>query len=284
MTTLDKTTRDVVITPKRGLLDIGLYDVWGARDLIALFVNRNFVVNYRQTVLGPLWYLAQPLITTAIYTLVFSVIVRLPTDSVPPILFYLSGGIMWTNFSTNLMTTSDVFVANMGLFGKVYFPRLAVPVATTITNLITLALHFIVFCCVYLIMIWRGEVGAPTIWFVLSPLLFLVNTLLAFGCGLILSALTTRYRDLTSMVGSAMQLWMYATPVIYPLSQIPASWRPYLALNPISTSIELFRYVLFGTGSISLSQVLVSISVVISILVIGLVLFNRADRFAADTV
>jgi len=275
---------NVIITPKHRLFDLGLRDVWLSRDLIRLFIRRNFVVNYRQTVLGPLWYIMQPLIATAIYTVIFSVVVRLPTDNVPPILFYLAGVILWSNFQTNFLLTSDVFFSNSGLFGKVYFPRLTVPIATILTNLITIAIHFAVFCVIFLVAAIDGQATTPSMWIVLTPLLFMANTLLALGCGLIVSAVTTRYRDLVPIVGSVIPLLMYATPVLYPLSQIPPKWWPLVALNPLSTSMELFRFAWFGAGSMTLIQIVISFSVVCVVLTAGLVLFSRAERDAADTV
>jgi lipopolysaccharide transport system permease protein len=274
---------EVTITPKQNPFDFGFREVWRSRDLIALFVRRNFIVNYRQTVLGPIWYVLQPLLTTAVFTVVFG-LVKMPTDGIPPALFYLSGVVLWSNFSVNLMSTSDIFVANMGLFGKVYFPRLTVPIATVLTNCITLTLHLSVFFLVFIVAVAFGNGIRPTVWVVLCPLLFAANIFLALGVGLILSALTTRYRDLASIVGTAMQLWMYATPIFYPLSQIPAQWRPWIALNPMSTSVELMREMAFGVGSVSLAQIAISLCVVVAVLVGGLMLFHRAEMSAADTV
>lgn len=281
---VDHQAWDVVITPKRALFDIGLREVWESRDLIALFMRRNFVVNYRQTVLGPFWYLAQPIATAAVYTIIFSIIIRMPTDGLPPVIFYLSGIIMWSNFSANLIATSDIFVANSGLFGKVYFPRLTVPIATVLTNFVTLMLQVLVFGFLFGFEIWRGRAGLPSAAIVLTPVLFVINTLFAFGCGLIMSALTTRYRDLTSVIGTALQLWMYATPIIYPLSQVPEKWRLLAAVNPLSTTVELFRLAAFGMGSVTLVQMAISAAVLAAVLAVGVALFGRAEMNAVDTV
>jgi lipopolysaccharide transport system permease protein len=275
---------DVVITPHRGLFDLRLRELWVYRDLIGLFVRRNFVVNYRQTILGPLWYVLQPLATTAIFFVVFGMIARVPTDQIAPGLFYMSGILMWSNFSSNVIATGDVFGTNMGVFGKVYFPRLTVPIATILTSFITLALHALVFAAYLTFEVMRGAGLAPNIWIVLSPLLFIANASLALGLGLICSALTTRYRDLVAVVSFAMQLGLYATPVIYPLSQIPERWRVVAALNPMSTSIELFRLMVFGTGTVSPAQILVSGLVTIFVVTLGFVMFSRAERSAADTI
>jgi lipopolysaccharide transport system permease protein len=284
MTDTDNSTWDVTITPGHGFSDLGLEDVWRFRDLIGLFVHRNYMVNYRQTILGPLWYVVQPLMTTAVFTVVFGLIGAMPTDGVPPVLFYLSGIVVWSNFSSNLVMTSDVFVANMGLFGKVYFPRLTIPIATVLTNLITLVVHVAVFFAVYLVAAHFGASPRPTIWLIFCPLMFAANIAMAFGVGLAVSALTIRYRDLTSMLGTVVQLWFYATPVFYPLSQIPGHWRLLAALNPVSTTVELFRLMTLGTGTASVYSVIISVTVVVVMFLGGLVLFRRAEMNAADTV
>lgn len=284
MTDADNSAWDITITPYQGLLDFGLQHVWKFRDLIGLFVHRNYTVNYRQTILGPLWYVVQPLMTTAVFTVVFGLIGAMPTDGVPPVLFYLSGVVVWSNFSSNVNSTSDVFVANMGLFGKVYFPRLTIPIATVLTNLITLTVHVAVFFLVFCIAALLGAAPRPSVWIVLCPLLFVANIAMAFGVGLIVSALTTRYRDLASMLGTVIQLWMYATPIFYPLSQIPERWRLLVALNPVSTVVELFRSMVFGTVSVSGYAVILSLTVVVLVLLSGLVLFRHAEMNAADTV
>ncbi|MBW7961126.1 ABC transporter permease [Bradyrhizobium sp. BR 10261] len=281
---IDEATWDVTIAPRQGLLDLGLEDLWRFRDLVRLLAYRNYMVNYRQTVLGPLWYVVQPLMTTAIFTMVFKFIGALPTDGIPAVLFYLSGIVVWSNFATNLMSTSDVFVANIGLFGKVYFPRLTVPIATVLTNLIALVVHLALFLLMYLLWILWGAEARPSLWMICCPLLFGVNIAMALGVGLSVSALTTRYRDLASMLGSVVQLWMYASPLFYPLSQIPERWRLLMALNPVSTMIEIFRYMAFGKGTFSAYSIEISLMVVVFTFASGLLLFRRAELIAADTV
>jgi lipopolysaccharide transport system permease protein len=284
MADADNSTWDTTITARQPLLDFGLEEVWRFRDLIKLMTHRNYMVNYRQTVFGPLWYILAPLMTTGVYTVVFGVIGAMPTDGVPPVLFYISGVVVWSNFSSNLVSTSDVFVANMGLFGKVYFPRLTIPIATVLTNLITLAVHIAVFFSVFLIAVYFGARVRPSLWIICIPLLFAANIALAVGVGLTVSALTTRYRDLSSMLGTALQLWMYASPVFYPLSQVPERWRLVAALNPLSTIVELFRLVTVGEGTVSLYSIAISSAVVVVVLLGGLVLFRRSEMNAADTV
>jgi lipopolysaccharide transport system permease protein len=275
---------DVVIVPRRGLLDLRLGELWHYRDLIALLVRRNLVVNYRQTVLGPLWYIVQPLATTAVFTIIFGWIAKMPTDRVSPILFYLSGVVMWSNFSANVVGISDVFGTNMSVFGKVYFPRLTVPIATILTNFVTSALQLAIFLAGLSVEVAANRGATPGIWMVACPLLFVANAVFAAGIGLIFSSLTTRYRDLISVVAYGIQLGMYITPVIYPLSQIPEMWRPAMALNPMSTSIELFRTMALGAGSVSTAQIAISVAVMIATVATGLVLFTRAEQNAADTI
>lgn len=284
MADADNSTWDITVTSSQRLLDLGLEEVWRFRDLIKLLAHRNYMVNYRQTILGPLWYVLSPLMTTAVFTVVFGVIGAMPTDGVPPVLFYISGVVVWSNFSSNLVSTSDVFVANMGLFGKVYFPRLTIPIATVLTNLITLAVHIAVFSSVFLIAAYFGARVRPSLWILYLPLLFAANIVMAVGVGLSVSALTTRYRDLTSMLGTVLQLWMYASAVFYPLSQIPERWRLLVALNPVSTIVELFRLAVLGEGTVSFYSIVISSTVIVVVFLSGLVLFRRAEMNAADTV
>src|SRR5262249_23294938 len=198
--------------------------------------------------------------------------------------FYLSGVVMWSNFSANLMTTSDVFTANMGIFGKVYFPRLAIPIATVLTNFISLGMQLVVFAGIYAAEVALGRATPPPLWAALALPLFVANAVVALGFGLLLSGLTTRYRDMVQLLGFGVQLWMYATPVIYPLSQLPERWRILAALNPISTTMELFRLAVFGAGSVSALQICISAVVAAAALFAGLIVFNRGALRAADTV
>jgi lipopolysaccharide transport system permease protein len=231
-----------------------------------------------------MWYVIQPLTTTVVFTVIFGMIAKISTDQISPTLFYLSGVIMWSNFSANLMTTSDVFTTNMGIFSKVYFPRLAIPIATVLTNFISLGMQLAVFAAVFAAEVAAGHAAPPSIWAVFALPLFVVNAIVALGFGLLLSGLTTRYRDMVQVLGFGIQLWMYATPIIYPLSQLPERWRTVAALNPISTTVELFRLLVFSTGSVSLTQVCISAAVAAAALLGGLVVFGRGSLRAADTV
>ena len=284
MASLEPERWDTVIVPRRGIFDLRLGELWRYRDLVALLLRRNLVVNYRQTLLGPVWYIVQPVTATIVYTVVFGMIARVPTDNISPVLFYLSGVVVWTSFASNVVGTSDIFATNMAVFGKVYFPRLAVPLATVLSNLVTSALQLTCFFLVIFVEVAANGQPSPSVWAIACPALFIVNGLFAMGIGLLCSALTTRYRDLIPIVGAGLQLWMYATPIIYPLSQIPAEWRLAVALNPLATSVEMFRVITLGAGSVSIAQVATSLSAVVVTLITGIILFSRAEQNAADTV
>ncbi|OJX38356.1 MAG: ABC transporter permease [Chloroflexi bacterium 44-23] len=239
---------DLIIAPRRHLLDLHLDDLWRYRDLVLLFVRRDFVAVYKQTVLGPLWYLIQPLLTTITFTFIFGQVAQLPTDGLPQFLFYMSGTVIWTYFADCIIKTSNTFVNNAQLFGKVYFPRLAVPVSILISNLITFGIQFGLFLVFMAFFALRGSVFHPNWWMLLSPVLVFMMAGLGLGFGIIISSLTTKYRDLRFLVQFGVQLLMYATPVIYPVSAIPARFQPILLLNPMTPIVEAFRYAFLGAG------------------------------------
>jgi lipopolysaccharide transport system permease protein len=275
---------NLVIKPKRHLLDIDLKDIWRYRDLIALFVRRDFVARYKQTVLGPLWFIIQPVFTTLMYTIVFGNIAKISTDGLPPILFYLSGIVGWTYFSSCLNSTSNTFVANAGIFGKVYFPRLTLPISIVISNLVQ---FFIQILLLIGFMIFFGIKGAdfqPNVYLLLIPLLIILMAALGLGFGIIISSMTTKYRDLTNLVSFGVQLWMYATPVIYPLSVIPENYRIYALANPLTPIIETFRYALLGTGSFDWAHLLYSLVFTLVVLTLGILMFNKVEQSFMDTV
>lgn len=277
-------TWSMVIKPKRSLFDVNLKDVWAYRDLIALFVRRDFVAKYKQTILGPLWFLIQPLLTTIMFTIVFGRIAGISTDGLPKMLFYMSGITAWNYFAESLKATSNTFVANAGIFGKVYFPRLALPISTVISGLIQ---FFIQFLFLIAFMIYFGITGAnfsPNIYILLIPVLIIMMAGLGLGMGIIISSLTTKYRDLTNLVGFGVQLFMYATPIIYPLSSLPTKYQTILVLNPITSIIETFRFALLGTGSFNPLHLLYSFVVMIVFLAVGIVLFNKIEQSFMDTV
>ncbi len=274
----------MVIRPRRPWLDLRLDELWQARDLILLFVRRDFVAGYKQTILGPLWYLLQPLLTTITFTVIFGRVARLPTDGLPDFLFYLSGTVVWSYFAACLTKTSDTFVANAGLFGKVYFPRLSVPVSILISNLIAFTIQFGLFLA-FLFSFWvQGADVHPNVGVLLLPVLLLMMAGLGLGFGIIVSSMTTRYRDLRYLVAFGVQLLMYATPVIYPASSVPERFRPLIQANPMTPIVEAFRAAFLGAGSVSVGSLLYSAGFMVAVLFVGLVLFNRVEQTFMDTV
>jgi lipopolysaccharide transport system permease protein len=273
-----------IIRPVSGWFDIHLSELWRYRDLIMLFVRRDFVAVYKQTILGPLWFLIQPLFTTIVFTIIFGRIAKIPTDGLPQILFYLSGIVTWNYFSGCLNKTSDTFVANAGIFGKVWFPRLAVPISIVISNLITFAIQFLLFMGFWVYFLINGSTINPQPLIILLPFLILQMAALGLGCGIIISSLTTKYRDLTHLVGFGVQLWMFATPIVYPTSRIPERFQWIIALNPMSPIIEVFRYSFLGAGTINPSHIALSVLTTMVILFIGIILFSRVEKSFMDTV
>lgn len=274
----------LVIRPQRSWFDLQLKELWRYRDLVRLFVLRDFVSVYKQTVLGPLWYLIQPLLTTVVFTIVFGQVARLPTDGLPSFLFYLSGTIMWSYFADCLNKTSSTFISNAALFGKVYFPRLAVPVSILISSMAMFAIQFILFLAFAGYYWFSGADVHPNAWILLMPFLLLLMACLALGFGIIVSSLTTRYRDLRFLVVFGVQLWMYGTPVIYPVSSVPERYRALILANPMTAIVETFRYAFLGAGSLSLSSLLYSLLVTMVVLGLGVLIFNRVEATFMDTV
>jgi lipopolysaccharide transport system permease protein len=274
----------LIIRPKTRWFDLHLGDLWRYRDLVMLFVWRDFVSFYKQTILGPLWFIIQPLLTTLTFTVIFGNIAQLSTDGLPKILFYLSGITAWNYFSDCLLKTSETFTANSTLFGKVYFPRLAVPVSIVISNLIKFAIQLGLFLGFYFYFLGRGTTARPTSALLLMPLLVLLMAGLGLGSGIIVSALTTRYRDLRFLVQFGTQLLMYSTPVIYPLSKLPAEYRWIMLANPMTPVIETFRYAFLGTGTFSWNLLGISAAVTLLILAAGVLLFNKVERTFMDTI
>lgn len=274
----------LILEPKRSLFDLRLRALWRSRDLVQLFVWRDFVSVYKQTILGPLWYLIQPLLTTLTFTVIFGQVARLPTDGLPQFLFYLSGTVVWSYFSACLTKTSQTFISNSHLFGKVYFPRLAVPVSILISNLISFAIQFLLFLGFLFYFIQAGSNVHPNAWVLLTPLLVLIMAGLGLGFGIIVSSLTTRYRDLSFLVSFGVQLWMYATPVIYPVSAIPARFQQLIQLNPMTPIIEAFRYAYLGAGRLDAGGLLYSSAFMLAIIFLGSIIFNRVEQTFMDTV
>ena len=274
----------LIIRPKRSWLDLRLKELWHYRDLVVLFVRRDFVAVYKQTILGPLWYLIQPVLTTIVFTVIFGKIAALPTDGLPPFLFYLSGTLIWSYFADCLNKTSVTFIANAHLFGKVYFPRLAVPVSILISNLVTFGIQYILFLG-FLVYFWlTGAEVRPNLWVLLTPYLLLLMAGIGLGVGIIVSSLTTRYRDLRFLISFGVTLWMYATPIIYPVSSVPEQFQPLIMLNPLSPVVEAFRYAYLGAGTVNLMNLLYSSVFMIGVVFAGVLLFNRIEATFMDTV
>ncbi|GGF20606.1 ABC transporter permease [Hymenobacter cavernae] len=273
-----------VIQPKTSLLDLGLKDVWRYRDLVMLFVRRDFVSTYKQTVLGPIWFFIQPLLTTIIYVIIFGNVAKLSTDGLPTTVFYLSGITIWNYFSLTLMNTSTVLRDNAGMFGKVYFPRLTMPLSIVISNLARFGVQFALFIMVWLYYIVKGSSIHPNALIILTPVLVIIMGVLSLGLGMIFSAMTTKYRDLAMLLAFGMQLLMYATPVIYPLSSIPAKYKWLIMANPMSCIVEAFRYAFLGTGSFSWGYLSYSLAVTIVVMLAGTIIFNKVQKSFTDTV
>ena len=275
---------DMIISPQRNLLDLRLRELWHARDLILLFVRRDFVSVYKQTILGPLWYLIQPLLTTITFTVIFGNIAKLPTDGLPQFLFYMSGTVIWTYFASCFTKTSETFVSNAHLFGKVYFPRLAVPVSILISNLIAFAIQFAFFLAFMAYFALQGTQLHPNWWMLMTPALLLMMAGMGLGFGIIISSLTTKYRDLRFLVQFGVQLLMYITPVIYPTSAIPARFQVLMRFNPMSSVVEAFRYGFLGAGTVDLVQLAYSFGIMLVVIIVGAVMFNRVEATFMDTV
>ena len=276
---------DLVIRPRVGWLDLNLREVWRYRDLITLFVKRDFIAQYKQTILGPIWHLIQPVMTTIVFIVVFTNIAGIPTDGAHPVVFYMSGLTLWTYFSGCLTATSSTFVSNAGIFGKVYFPRLVTPIAVVLSNLVKFFIQFMMLLGVMFYFSFQGyPVGLS--WNILFlPVLLVCTACLALGMGIIISSLTTKYRDFGVLVGFGVQLLMYATPVVYPLSYLKQNrvlWL--LEFNPLSAVVEAYRYLLLGSGTFTVWQLVYSFFSAVVVLLVGLVLFNRVEKSFMDTV
>lgn len=277
---------DLEIKPQSSFFDLNLKEVWRYRDLMMLFVRRDFVAQYKQTILGPLWHIIQPVLTTIMFLLVFGKIANIPTDGIEPILFYMSGITIWNYFATCLTATSNTFVANAHIFGKVYFPRLVLPLSIVLSNIVKLGIQFGI---LFLGMIWFAVFRDIPVQFginwLLIPLLVIIMAGIGLGAGIIISSLTTKYRDFTVLIGFAVQLLMYATPVAYPLSFLKdKSFAPVIEWNPLSPIVEGFRYALFNTGNFELMSLGYSLVFMFVVLVIGAVYFNKVERNFMDTV
>jgi lipopolysaccharide transport system permease protein len=275
------------IQPRGSLFSLNLKELWQYRDLLEMYIKRDIVTFYKQTVLGPIWFFVQPVFTTLIFMFVFGGLAGIPTDGIPQALFYLSGITLWNYFSETLTKTADTFVTNQAIFGKVYFPRLIAPLSLTISGLIKMFIQFGVFIIVYIYFAVKGTAVSPNAYALLFPLLIVILASLALGFGIIISSMTTKYRDLKFLITFAIQLWMYATPVIYPLSVMEGSYKKYMWLiqaNPLTAVLETFKYGLLGQGSFSWLALGYSMLFSILLLLIGIIIFNKVERSFMDVI
>lgn len=276
---------DLVIRPKSRLLDIDLKSVWRYRDLLFILVYRDFVAQYKQTILGPLWLLIQPILTTITFTVIFGNLAKISTDGIPSVVFYLSGITLWTYFADCLNKTSNTFIANAGIFGKVYFPRLVVPLSILVSNLFKLGIQFMVFLVFWGYYLITKHSFSPQWQFMwLLPFLIVLMAGLGLGFGILISSLTTKYRDLIFLVGFGVQLMMYASPIVYPLSIVPEKYKWYILINPVSSVIESFKFIFLGAGYFSFQALLYSFVFMMVLLFFSLLIFNKIERDFMDVV
>jgi lipopolysaccharide transport system permease protein len=273
-----------IIGEETSIFKINFREVWRYKDLLFLFVKRDFVTFYKQTILGPLWFIIQPLLTTAMYVIVFGNIAKLSTDGAPKIVFYLAGVTIWSYFSDTLTKTASVFTTNASIFGKVYFPRLIMPLSLVFSALIKFGVQFSIFLAVLFYFILTDTNVHPNIYVLLTPVLILIMAVLSLGLGMIISSMTTKYKDLSFLVTFGVQLFMYATPVVFPLSTLPPEYQSVIMLNPLTGIFECFRYAFLGAGSFQLSMLLYSVLVSFAILAIGTIVFNKVEKSFIDTV
>lgn len=286
---MEKKKFSTVIVPKTGWLDLNFKEILAYRDLIFLFVKRNFVSHYKQTVLGPAWAVIQPFLTTVMFTLVFGNIAGLAPGGVPSFAFYLSGTVLWGYFSGCLSSTANTFVANSHTMGKVYFPRLVMPISTVLSQLINFAIQYLFLICFLVYYVITDQGVAPNLWMLMTPVLLLQLAMLSLGFGIIISATTTKYRDLAMLVGFGVQLWMYATPVAYDMFGMEAfapggRLHTLYMCNPVTPIVNLFRYAYLGIGSMEWNYYYLSWGVTLAVLFLGIILFNRVEKTFMDTV
>ncbi len=273
-----------IIQPRKNLLDLRLKELWRYRDLVLMFVRRDFVANYKQTILGPAWFFIQPLLTSLTYILIFGRLAKLSTDGLPMILFYLAGVTIWNYFSETLNKTATVFKDNAQIFGKVYFPRLSMPFSIVLSNLVRFVIQFMLFLLVLIWYLFGKNNVHPNLYILLTPVLVFLMGLLALGLGMVISALTTKYRDLIFLLTFGIQLLMFATPVIYPLSSVKGPFQWVIQANPMSAIVEAFRYAYLGSGMFSWYSLGISAGVTVLILLAGTLVFNRVEKSFTDVV
>ncbi len=284
MTNSEQQTWTAVITSRKPLFDIPFGELWRYRDLIVLYVHRDLISIHKQTILGPLWYFIQPLLSTVVYQIIFGKIIGVPTDRIPPFLFFMSGIVIWHYFSACLSKSSSTLTGNSGLFTKVYFPRLAIPIAQIISSLWQFLIQLAIFFGFYVYFLWNGAPIHFSYRIIIVPVLIFQTALLGLGVGCFIAAMTTRFRDLQLAVAPLIQMWMYGSCIIFPLSAAPPELQNILILNPIVPIVESFRFAVMGQGQIEIWQWLVSLVVTLLALAVGLIMFNRAEKTMADTI
>lgn len=272
------------IEDKHSLFDLKLKEVWKYKDLVYMFVKRDFVSSFKQTILGPIWFFINPILTTIVYLIVFGRIAKLPTDGSPPLLFYLAGVTLWNYFSSALTGTSYTFAGNAGIFGKVYFPRLVTPISIVISNLMRFGVQMFLFVIVWGYYLSKGEIHPHWWWILITPFLIFLMAVFALGTGMIFSSLTTKYKDLNMILGFGVSLYMYATPVIYPASSLTGIFKKISYYNPLTGIFECFKYSWIGVGDFSPLMLGISTIIIFVIFMIGLVIFNKVEKTFMDTV
>ena len=272
------------IKAESSLFAINFREIWHYRDLLFMLVKRDFITFYKQTILGPLWFIVQPLLTTLIFVILFGNIAKLSTDGIPQLAFYLAGITIWNYFSESLTKTSSVFTANASIFGKVYFPRLIMPLSIVASSLLKFAVQFALFILVVLYYTFVAQSIQPNLWILFTPVLILLMALFALGVGMIFSSLTTKYKDLTFLLAFGIQLFMYITPVVYPSSALPEKFQILAKINPLSSIFECFRYAYLGTGTFTIADLLISTLVIVFLFFAGVLVFNKVEKSFMDTV
>lgn len=272
------------IQSEHSLFHINLKEVWRYRDLLLMLLKRDFITFYKQTILGPLWFFVQPILTSLIYIVLFGQVAKLSTDGVPQLAFYLAGITIWNYFSESLTKTSVVFQANASIFGKVYFPRLIMPLSIVFSNLLKFAIQFSLFLTVVLYYSLVEKAIQPNLWVAFTPVLIVLMAAFALGLGMLFSSMTTKYKDLTFLLNFGIQLYMYATPVVYPISAMPVKYQWIVALNPLTGIFECFRYAYLGTGHFNPNSLVYSTFFILFLLVFGTVVFNKVEKDFMDTV
>ncbi|WMX15203.1 ABC transporter permease [Aureispira sp. CCB-E] len=275
---------DLIIKPQQKLLSLNLKEIWQYRDLLTMFVKRDVVTVYKQTILGPIWFFVQPIMTTLVYVVVFGNIAGIATDGIPKPLFYLSGIVIWNYFSECFLQTSDTFAQNQDMFGKVYFPRLIMPLSKVVSGLIKFFIQFTLFLIVYFYFVIKGVPVVISWSMLLIPYLIILMASLGLGFGLIFTSMTTKYRDLKFLVQFGVQLLMYATPIIYPMSLIEGQLKLAIALNPLAHVIEAFKYSFLGEGELSIIGLTYSTIFATVVLLIGILIFNKTEKSFVDTI